>query len=74
MEIGDLVKIYNFTHKARKSGRLPKGTNIEAHMVGLIVKGGSDPKYGHLRPVLRCCDGEVELYNVARLEVINATG
>ena len=70
MKIGDLVKIYNFTRKARESGRLPEGTNVDAHMVGLIIKGGSI-EYGHYRRVLRCCDGQDELYNVARLEVIN---
>ena len=71
MKVGDLVKIYNFTRKARESGQLSEGTNVDAHIVGLIVKGDGSPKYGHYREVLRCCDGEVEFYNVARLEVIN---
>jgi len=71
MQVGDLVKIYNFTRKARESGQLSEGTNVDAHIVGLIVKGDGSPKYGHYREVLRCCDGEVEFYNVARLEVIN---
>ena len=37
----------------------------------LIVAGGSSPKYGHYREVLRSCDAESEFYNVVRLEVIN---
>ena len=73
MKVGDLVKIYNFTYKARTSGHLGDGTDINAHTVGLIVKGGGI-EYGHYRRVLRCCDGETDLYNVARLEVNNATG
>ena len=71
MTVGDLVKIYNFTRKARESGRLSEGTNVDAHIVGLIVRGNGDPKYGHYREVLRCCDGQSDFYNVARLEVIN---
>jgi hypothetical protein len=72
MKVGDLVKIYSFTRKARESGLLSEDTNVDAHIIGLIVKGGSI-EYGHYRRVLRCCDGENDLYNVARLEVINAS-
>ncbi len=70
MQVGDLVKIYNFTRKARESGQLSEGTNVDAHIIGLIVKGDSIV-YGHYREVLRCCDGQTDFYNVARLEVIN---
>ena len=96
MKVGDLVKIYNFTHKARRSrsprirenqlsiihargtmaagvqrpGGLVDDANVDAHFIGLIVKGGGI-EYGHYRKVLRCCDGETELYNIARLEVIS---
>jgi len=71
VQVGDLVKIYNFTRKARESGQLSEGTNVDAHIVGLIVKGDGSPTYGHYREVLRCCDGQTDFYNVARLEVIN---
>jgi hypothetical protein len=79
MKVGDLVKIYNFTHKARKYFSNLRQialtdsdvTNVDAHIVGLIVKGDGSPKYGHYREVLRCCDGQTDFYNVARLEVIN---
>ena len=69
MKVGDLVKVYNFTEKARKA--LAKCSDANNHFIGLIVAGDGSPKYGHYREVLRCCDGEVEFYNVARLEVIN---
>jgi hypothetical protein len=71
VQVGDLVKVYNFTHKAREKFRANR-TDVDAHYVGLIVRGDVDPqKYGHYREVLRACDGETEFYNVARLEVIN---
>jgi hypothetical protein len=76
MKVGDLVKVYDFTHVARerlgaKVQRLrvqPRGLEIDAHYVGLIVAtSDNDPKH---RRVLRCVDGEWEDYNVNRLEVI----
>jgi len=70
MKVGDLVKVYNFTHKAREKFRANRD-GVDAHFVGLIVTGDGNPKYGHYREVLRSCDGETEFYNVARLEVIN---
>ena len=70
MKVGDLVKVYNFTHKAREKFRANQPRS-NAHFVGLIVKGGGSPKYGHYREVLRSCDGETEFYNIARLEIIN---
>ena len=70
MQVGDLVKIYNFTRKARESGQLSEGTNVDAHIIGLIVKGDSI-EYGHYREVLRCCDGQRDFYRVGRLEVIS---
>ena len=72
MKVGDLVRVYDFSHEARK--RLNRKLayspeDINAHMVGLVVAANdSDPKY---RRVLRCVDGEWEDYNVNRLEVIN---
>ena len=69
MQVGDLVKVYDFSHVARK--RLATKLNwngTDAHTVGLIVAtSDNDPKH---RRVLRCVDGEWEDYHVNRLEVI----
>ncbi len=72
MKVGDLVKVYDFTHVARQ--RLgakvqPRGLEIDAHCVGLIIATEHIVSEKHLR-VLRCADGEQEYYNVNRLEVI----
>ena len=75
MRVGDLVKIYNYTEKARAEARESNRSevqlrDIDAHRYGLIVKGDDFSKYGHYREVLRSCDGETEFYNVVRLEVV----
>ena len=71
MKVGDLVRVYDFSHVARE--RLVSRLNWDgaaAQFVGLIVATyDSDPKH---RKVLRCVDGESEHYNVNRLEVSNA--
>ena len=78
MKVGDLVKVYDFAHEARKrlvEKRRPgeeipmySAEYIGAHHVGLIVAtSDNDPKH---RRVLRCVDGDWEDYNVNRLEVI----
>ena len=76
MKVGDLVKVYDFSHEARKRMIQKNHTEInkwapayiDGHQVGLIVATSDpDPKY---RRVLRCVDGEWEDYNVNRLEVI----
>ena len=71
MQVGDLVRVYDFSHVARERLRVkvdPRSLEIDAHKVGLIVATSDpDPKY---RRVLRCVDGELEYYNVNRLEVI----
>ena len=77
MKVGDLVRVYDFTHVARQSlatirelvvPPAPPGLEIDAHYVGLIVAtSDNDPKH---RRILRCVDGEWEDYNVNRLEVI----
>jgi hypothetical protein len=72
MKVGDLVKIYDYTEKVRTQMKQQGGFgDVDAHRYGLIVAGGSSPKYGHYREVLRSCDAESEFYNVVRLEVIN---
>ena len=75
MRVGDLVKIYNYTAKARAEAREKNRSeaqlkDINAQRYGLIVAGDGSPKYGHYREVLRSCDGETEFYNVVRLEVV----
>ena len=72
MQVGDLVKVYDFSHVARerltKIGNSERFVNINGHYVGLIVASNDpDPKY---RRVLRCVDGDWEDYHLNRLEVI----
>ena len=64
MKVGDLIKVYNFTFKARM--HFPEG---DAHFVGLIV-GTGDHHHRAYRLVLRP-DGETEFYNLDRMEIIN---
>ena len=75
MKVGDLVRVYDFSHVARERLALKDhtlGREIDAHMVGLIIATEHIVSDKHLR-VLRCADGEQEYYNVNRLEVINAS-
>ena len=77
MKVGDLVRVYDFTHVARDrlnhnppqgQARLYSSEEVNAHKVGLIVAtSDNDPKH---RRILRCVDGERGDYNVNRLEVI----
>ena len=72
MKVGDLVKVYDFSHVARKRlvARLSYTTEqANSHTVGLIV--ASSDSDSTRRRILRCVDGEQEDYNVNRLEVIN---
>lgn len=66
MKVGDLIKVYNFTFKART--HFPEG---DAHFVGLIV-GTGDHHHRAYRLVLRP-DGETEFYNLDRMEMIHAS-
>ena len=75
MKVGDLVKVYHYSHEARKrrtgmdehNPRLRR-VGVDGHYVGLIVASSdSDPKH---RRVLRCVDGEWEDYQTNRIEVI----
>jgi len=73
MKVGDLVKVYDFSHVARERLALKDhtlGREIDAHMIGLIVATEHIVNDKHRR-ILRCVDGELEYYNVNRLEVIN---
>ena len=75
MKVGDLVKVYHYSHEARKrltvmdehNPRLRR-VGVDDHYVGLIVATSDpDPKY---RRVLRCVDGDWEDYQTNRIEVI----
>lgn len=71
MQIGDLVKIYNFTRKARDKFRrdgIPS-VNCDGHFIGLIA---DDHSNHFCRQVLRP-DGSTEFYNLDRMEIINAS-
>jgi len=67
MQVGDLVKVYNFSRRARKRWPETNPDNAHGYMVGLIV-GDAETFY---RQVLRCIDGEKEIYKTDRLEVIS---
>ena len=79
MKVGDLVKVYDFSHEARKrlaqksrpGEETPEWASfVGAHYVGLIVPTKHIVNDKHRR-ILRGVDGEQEYYNVNRLEVIN---
>ena len=73
MKVGDLIKVYNFSHRARNKFRCEGinvhwDENVDAHFVGLIVGG-----QGKLRGVRRVMlpDGSTDFYNLDRMEIIN---
>ena len=70
MKVGDLIKVYNFTHRARDKFRRDGMQNVDAHFVGLIV-GGQGKLTGVRRVML--LNGHTEFYNLDRLEIINAS-
>ena len=67
MKVGDLIKVYNFTHRARDAWR-GRRENADAHFVGLIV--GGYRRFTEVRRVMRP-DGSTEFYNLDRMEIIN---
>ena len=70
MQVGDLIKVYVFTHRARDKFRARTRLDddyVDAHFVGLIVGGDYTRQY---RLVLQP-DGETEFYNLDRMEIIN---
>ena len=68
MKVGDLIKVYNFSHRARDKFRRDGMQNVDAHFVGLIV-GGQGKLTGVRRVMLP--DGDTEFYNLDRMEIIN---
>ena len=72
MQVGDLVKVYHFSHTARTAANwTARPDDIDAYMIGLIVpKNGTFPSDTY-RVVLRSIDGQTAPYRVDRLEVIH---
>ena len=67
MQVGDLIKVYNFSHRARIQFRMNGMQNADTHFVGLIVGvPGALPVRRVMRP-----DGSTEFYNLDRMEIIN---
>ena len=69
MKVGDLVKVYDFTHRARDKFRRDGMQNVDAHFVGLIV--GDTP--GNLNRGYRqvLSGGDMDFINLDRMEIIN---
>ena len=69
MKVGDLVKVYNFSHRARDKFRRDGMQNVDAHFVGLIV--GDTP--GNLNRGYRqvLSGGDMDFINLDRMEIIN---
>ena len=73
MKTGDLIKVYDFTDRARKKFRARRRLDddyVDGHFVGLIV--GGQGKLTGVRQVLSS-GGHTEFYNLDRLEIINAS-
>ena len=70
MKTGDLIKVYNFSHRARDKFRRQGMQDFDAHFVGLIV--GGYRRFTEVRRVMRP-DGSTEFYNLDRMEIINAS-
>ena len=71
MKVGDLIKVYNFTHRARDKFRRDGMQNVDTHFVGLIM-GRGHGSFTEVRRVMRP-DGSTEFYNLDRMEIINAS-
>ena len=64
MKVGDLVKVYNFTYKARE--RFP---DDDSFMLGLIAPGDTTM---YRNWYVRLCKHSItEIYQEDRLEIIN---
>ena len=70
MKPGDLVKVYDFSHRAREwyieKGDDPKDVN--RHFVGIII--ANDQRAPGYRTVLRVGSRDQIQYNIDRIEVI----
>ena len=71
MKVGDLVKVYDFSWKAREwyieQGEDPQDVN--RHFVGIIT--ANDPSDSGSRTILRVGSQDQVEYDIDRIEVIN---
>ena len=69
MKVGDLVKVYDFSPRAREyylaQGEDPQ--NVNRHYLGIIIANDPSPAS---RTVLRVGSQEPEEYDIDRIEVI----
>ena len=68
MKIGDLVKVYNFSRRARVKFRESIGEGTDDHMVGLIV---SDTTMYRNWSIQLCKHNITYIFQEDRLEVID---
>jgi len=71
MKVGDLVKVYNFSRRARERFRESFGENTDDHTLGLIASG--DTTMDRNWHVWLCKHNITEIYQEDRLEVVNAS-
>ena len=69
MKVGDLIKVYDFTDRARKTFRARgiDAGDLDGHAVGLIMHKVTGEGF----KVLLCKWNGVEVYSANRLEVIH---
>ena len=79
MQVGDLVRVYNFSHTARKHYKARAGMDtympddLDGHFLGLIVS--DDNMERHWRVLIQAPawrQQTTEIYSEERMEVINA--
>lgn len=69
MKVGDLVKVYDFSHKARAKMTQMKGEEYAGqHFIGIITANDQRPEH---RTVLRVGSRDQIQYNINRIEVIS---
>lgn len=69
MKVGDLVKVYDFSHKARaKMTRMMDEEYAGQHFIGIITANDQRPEH---RTVLRVGSRDQIQYNINRIEVIS---
>ena len=69
MQVGDLVKVYDFSHKARSKMTQMMGEEYAGmHFVGIITASDQRPEH---RTVLRVGSRDQIQYNINRIEVVS---
>ena len=69
MTVGNMVKVYSLTHKARAAAKAIGTPDCIEPYIGLITKGNGGPTYGDYRQVL-LSNGTKVMVSVHRLELI----